>query len=82
MNDNFEKTAKSARIIFPVIGIAMLAVGLIRFFAAGDYIGLGESGVMGLFVIAVGYVLSPVLRHFAQKESEQASAEEMHDQGL
>ena len=69
MNDNFEKTAKSARIIFPVIGIAMLAVGLIRFFAAGDYIGLGESGVMGLFAIAVGYVLSPILIFSAKTSS-------------
>ncbi|MCR5491992.1 MAG: hypothetical protein K6F32_07690 [Bacilli bacterium] len=82
MNDSLEKVAKAARIIFPVLAIAMIVMGAIRFFAGGDYAGLGEDGVLALFFIAVGYCVTPIVNYLDKKEAAEEEENAEHDTGL
>ena len=82
MNDPLQKVAKTSRIVFPVIGAAMLLLGVIRFFASSDYLGLGEDGILGLFFFIVGYAVTPILKHLSDKEEEKLAEQEEHDTGI
>lgn len=83
MNDSLGKVAKATRIIFPILAIAMIAVGAIRYFTEQNYAALGEDGILALFFVAVGYAITPIVSYLDKQEAEKDAADESkHDQGL
>ncbi len=84
MNDSLAKVAKASRIIFPILALAMIAVGAFRYFAEQNYAALGEDGILALFFIAAGYVVTPIVNALdkMQPEVDEEGKPIEHDQGL
>lgn len=79
-DEKLRSLAKNLRIALVVLGLALLVIGVLRYFAYGDYVGFGEDGILGATIFAISFFCHGALNKLAAiKEKEE---EEEHDQGL